>query len=329
MSEPKTIDNVHVHIYGHEMLSEVITRARKNNIPYDKEMSYDFHSHGHTYLVHKQGQLTLVEDPVPNHNIEGSLNDLFELYLEKEEVKIQHQIGKWYKHKFGLLFCVTSIKDSGVLYGYGFGRTGEWFYNIDESSCKCACNEVAKEYTTEATPQEVEKALIEEAKKRGFKEGDKVMSASTRKECEIRSLSYFCFHEGNWMSVDGATIFSKGQWATIIEQDKFAELKEAHKKGAMIQFLQGNGEWSDWPGDPMWSLNTEYRIKPEEKPKVGDVCKFWDNKEDDFFIAKLHSISDGEFPYTVYQGYSDFMNAKKLTQQEAIKLLFGKEKVDD
>ena len=87
MSDNKTIDNVHVHIYGHEMLGEVIIRARKNNIPYDKEMKYDFHSHGHVYLVHQQGQLTLVEDPSEKHGEEISLNKFFEVYLfEKERV---------------------------------------------------------------------------------------------------------------------------------------------------------------------------------------------------------------------------------------------------
>ncbi|MVZ67408.1 hypothetical protein GQF61_16255 [Sphingobacterium sp. DK4209] len=87
MSDKTTIDNIHVVVYGHEMLDEVITRARKNNIPYDKEMYYDFHAHGHDHLVHQQGQLTLVEDPTPNHSKEGSLNDLFELYISREEVK--------------------------------------------------------------------------------------------------------------------------------------------------------------------------------------------------------------------------------------------------
>jgi len=330
MSDNKTIDNVHVHIYGHEMLGEVISRARKNNIPYDKEMKYDFHSHGHSYLVFKYGELTLLEDPLPKHNVEVSLNDLFELYLSKEEGKPKHQIGKWYKHKFGMLFCVTSINENGVLYGYGFDKNGSWFSSIEESSTECACNDVAKEYTTEATPQEVEQALIEEAKRR-YKIGD-VIKCFDKIESEVKGTAFVFYNNclfsngdsfGNsgWFNTSGL-IFKEGQWATIIEQDKFAKLKEAHKKGAKIQFRHSNGEWIDINHQfPTWQ-KSEYRIKPEEKPKVGDVCKFWDNNEDDFFIAKLHSISDGEFPYTVYQGYSDFMNAKTLIQQEAIELLF-------
>ncbi|SEG75517.1 hypothetical protein [Sphingobacterium lactis] len=83
MSDNKTIDNVHVHIYGHEMLGEVISRARKNNIPYDKDMYYDFHSHGHVYLVFQQGQLTLIEDPSGPQEDEVWLNYFFELLILK------------------------------------------------------------------------------------------------------------------------------------------------------------------------------------------------------------------------------------------------------
>ncbi|MGM1427931.1 hypothetical protein ACS126_01645 [Sphingobacterium lactis] len=263
MSDNKTIDNVHVEIYGHEMLSELITRARKNNIPYDKEMQYDFHSHGHSYLVLKDGELTLLEDPLPKHNVEVSLNDLFELYLSKEEVKKELDIGKWYKTPQGGLYCVVSIEDK-FYNAYGFSVSGYWFEN--EGIPKGVVG-----YDRPATSQEVEQALIEEAKRLGFK--DKFIA--------YNSASNVLCGDGERILLD-----STGHWSNIIEQ-------------------------------------------PEEKPMVGDVCKFWDNNENDFFIAKLHSISDGEFPYTVYQGYSDFMNAKTLTQTEAIELLFGKENVDD
>ncbi|OYD42319.1 hypothetical protein [Sphingobacterium cellulitidis] len=320
MSDNKTIDNVHVHIYGHEMLGEVISRARKNKIPYDKEMQYDFHSHGHVYLVHQQGQLTLVEDPSENHNVEVSLNDLFELYLSKEEIESRHQIGKWYKHEYGSIFCVTSINESGSLYGYGFLKDGSWFSFIDESSSKCACNNIAKEYTTEATSTEVEQALIEEANRRGF------------------TPYYDTFHFDHKLNIlydrfglGQEVIFSNGKWATVIEQDKFAELKEAHRNGAIIESMPKKwiGDWTIatnpiWDGD-----NYEYRIKPEEKPKVGDVIKAWVDDENDYFIGVLDYINvNGDYVVkfqnshdtSIYTFKARF--AKTLTQQEAIELLF-------
>lgn len=198
MSDNKTIDNVHVHIYGHEMLGEVISRARKNNIPYDKDMYYDFHSHGHVYLVHQQGQFTLVEDPIPNHSKEGSLNDLFELYFSKEE-----------------------------------------------------------------------------------------------------------------------------------EKDKFAELKEAYWNGAEIQFYDEKRKcWFDC-GIPCWNPKFKYRIKLEEKPKVGDVVKAWVDDENDYFIGVLDYINVNGDYVVKFQNYHDrsiytfkARFAKTLTRQEAIELLF-------
>jgi len=293
MSDNKTIDNVHVEIYGHEMLSELITRARKNNIPYDKEMKYDFHSHGHSYLVFKDGELTLLEDPTPSHYKETSLNYFFELYLAKEVIKPKHQIGKWYKHKFGILFCVTSTNDNGVLYGYGFDKRGSWFSFIDESSTKYACNDVAKEYTDEATAQEVEKALIEEAKRR-YKVGDRLSKirddhADDNRFFELDSFSlennclYFNSKKSPFYSY---CIFQDGQWATIIEQDNFAELKEAHRNGAVIQLKMGN-RWFDC--DPVWTPIFTYRIKPEEGLKIGD--KVIGIRTDCAIIGEVTSVS--------------------------------------
>jgi len=260
------------------MLGEVITRARKNNIPYDKEMKYDFHSHGHSYLVLKDGELTLLEDPSEKHGEEISLNGFFELYFSKEEVKSKHQIGKWYKHKFGALFCVTSINDDGVLYGYGFDKHGHWFSFIDESSTSCACNNTAKAYTVEATHQEVEKALIEEAKRIGFKGG-------------------FVFDDRTnilWNQQENGeerAILSNGKWVTIIEQDKFAELKEAHRNGAVIQVkFPRDCSWTDLPSWAVsWSKGIEYRIKPEEGLKIGD--KVIGIRTDCAIVGEVTSVS--------------------------------------
>src|SRR5690606_34007662 len=48
-----------------------------------------------------------------------------------------------------------------------------------------------------------------------------------------------------------------------------AELKESHKNGEVIQYKgKISGTWYDIKGEPKWENNLEYRIKPEEKPKV-------------------------------------------------------------
>ena len=302
MSDNKTIDNVHVHIYGHEMLGEVISRARKNNIPYDKDMYYDFHSHGLSYLVLKDRELTLLEDPSEKHGEEISLNGFFELYLSKEEVKKELEVGKWYfgelDNERKTLFCFNG--KHGQFTQYGFTSNREWSNQI-------GCIQGLK--YTEATPQEVEKALIEEANRRGFNGG-------------------FVFDDRTnilWnqqKNGEERAILSNGQWATIIEQDKFSELKEAHNKGAVIESMPKKwiGDWTIatnpiWDGD-----NYEYRIKPEEKPNVGDVVEAWNNNSSAKPVIGMLEDIHLNTHYGIGGQWYD--NAKTLTQREAIELLF-------
>lgn len=65
------------------------------------------------------------------------------------------------------------------------------------------------------------------------------------------------------------------------------------------------------------------RLENESKPKVGDVCKFWNYFESDFVIGTLTGIADGDFPYLVGES-GWFKHAKKLTEKEVIDLLFNK-----
>ena len=65
------------------------------------------------------------------------------------------------------------------------------------------------------------------------------------------------------------------------------------------------------------------RLENESEPKVGDVCKFWDNLDSDFFIGILTGTEDSDFPYKVWDSVW-LKNAKKLTEQEVINLLFKK-----
>jgi len=67
----------------------------------------------------------------------------------------------------------------------------------------------------------------------------------------------------------------------------------------------------------------ENESKNESKPKVGDVCKFWDYVESDFVIGIL-TDTFGEYPTYQVGRTAWFRNAKKLTEQEVIDLLFRK-----
>lgn len=241
------------------------------------------------------------------------------------------EVGKWYFSQIDENLLVYIVDKESR---FGISKYNTWFDTME-----CFEN-LENDGYTEATPQEVEKVLIEEANRRGFGFGVTInhghLSINYRKEdLHIPLHRSFEFNEKyNSLWLGGIVIFKDGQWATIIEKDKFAELKEAHKNGAMIQFKNAStfGKWLDLGSTIAWYPENEYRIKPEEKPKVGDVVKAWNDDEGQYFIGIVHEIaSHGEFQVKFrkgnnFSGYYFFAkNAKTLNEQEAIELLFGKE----
>lgn len=211
---------------------------------------------------------------------------------------IEVVVGKWYKDPSSdyIVYVTKILGKHNYVEVYGFGSNGNWFDKWDT---------VVHQLCTEATPQEVEQALIEEAKKLGHTYERFDYNPEENELCGInngRLESVFC--DGHWEQ----------------PTDKFAELKEAHGNGAKIQFRHSNGEWVDINHQyPTWQ-KSEYRIKPEEKPKVGDVVKAWDSENGYHSIGVIKHIED--WGYFLNDGiYWD--NAKTLTQQETIDLLFN------
>lgn len=97
----------------------------------------------------------------------------FKRYATKEEIEKfegnkELQAGKWYKHDSGSLCLVDSIDESGNVYGYEIDTFGVWLNYTNQDGAICLLNSIAKKSVKEATPQEVETALIKEAKKRGL-----------------------------------------------------------------------------------------------------------------------------------------------------------------
>jgi len=140
-----------------------------------------------------------------------------EFLKEKGLIKEEFEVGKWYKHTAnnheGLVFCVNKNKYVG---GYGFNSSGFWE----------DCISFSKDWLTPATDKEFETALIKEAKKRGFKEGVKFLSA---RDGDIRTATNEFYSFDNWnkyttLQLDTAWIFKGGKWATIIEEPKVKEM---------------------------------------------------------------------------------------------------------
>lgn len=215
--------------------------------------------------------------------------------------------GEWYRVKRGS--AIQFNKSEGI--GYGINEIGTWVDN-----CRWMTNGGHDKWQ-KATPQEVEESLIKEANRR-YKIGDKVKDVNG---VEIVPNGSYVFEYGV-LYYGGATLMKKGRWAKAIQYDKFAELKEAHKNGAVIQYRYSNDEeWDNtYDNKPSWQEHCQYRIKPEEKPKVGDVVKAWDNESFGYTIGKVITIdSIGYF----LQDDLWWDNAKTLTKKEAIDLLFN------
>ena len=130
--------------------------------------------------------------------------------IETEFPKLFVKISGWFKDETQddfLAYYKNNIRQ------YGINSTGHWFDN-----CSSHCLDSNDE---SANDEEVEQALIKEAKKRGFKEGVKYI-------CEgfpvvlinFLELTYYSGSGGYLTDGHGGSIFNDGKWATIIEDKK-------------------------------------------------------------------------------------------------------------
>lgn len=63
--------------------------------------------------------------------------------------------------------------------------------------------------------------------------------------------------------------FNSGAWKVYEPTEKFAELKEAHRNGAVIEYKSHlTGNWLTCKYKPNWSENNEYRIKPTQESSL-------------------------------------------------------------
>ena len=133
---------------------------------------------------------------------------------EVPEMKARLEVGKWYKHNKFLLYAIDDT------HWYGFDHGAHWEDNVSYT------NLLHDNYLQLATPEEVETALVNEAKRRGFKEGVKCISLLSPDGEEILK-SDFQFQSNNlWIDSNEykCCIFKNGKWATIINEPTEKEL---------------------------------------------------------------------------------------------------------
>lgn len=165
--------------------------------------------------------------------IKEKLCDLFPDAFKKEL-----EVGKWYKSSCSVFF-VTKIENEKV-YAYGI-NDGKWLQD------GCFDIEFSKN-DTEAAPQEVESALISEAKKRMYLNKLRLVkclcdfSEEPMQEYynEIGALYYeksvnkLWIQDGSYLDI---CIFDNGQWATIIHPEKMTLEQIEKELGRKIQIV--------------------------------------------------------------------------------------------
>jgi len=180
------------------------------------------------------------------HNVPTSMS-----HFKKENGLLPTlEVNKWYRHETGCL-----VNYQGGIYGYGFNHNMNWRDGSALTGVAGAYffNETnyGKNDWQEATHEEVETALIAEAKKRGFKEGVVANNVNLHKEPHNRN---YCFESGYHFSYNKKEnalewflstnegywkLFKDGKWATIIEDTQLNKLEKKYKElGEEIENLK-------------------------------------------------------------------------------------------
>ena len=167
-----------------------------------------------------ENRLSHIDIEMNDHKI-----DIKQLKKERKQLKKQLEelpkleVGKWYKNN-DVLYCIEILNGNDA-YGYGFDYSeieiGEYFNDHDTSW--------TIDDLTPATYKEVQTALIEEAKNRGFKEGVEYECADTRVVTKFTdsyddSVGEWQFNDNTLSKRFNNYFFKDGKWATIIEQKK-------------------------------------------------------------------------------------------------------------
>jgi len=167
-----------------------------------------------TYQITKEQILKL-------YNNEGSkyVQEWFPSVFEEDKKELV--VGKWYKGEQNILLYVTDFKDINNINGYGFIKDGSWEdrKGLHEWGLSVRC--------IKATPQEIQQALENEARKR-YKKGDFITGLYGKKRFKLSfentgittSIIYVDEYYGVWMNIGNGRnekVFNDGIWATIIK----------------------------------------------------------------------------------------------------------------
>lgn len=178
--------------------------------------------------------LSLLNDKGSIEKINKIYGGSFIRYATEEEKallnpKPELEAGKWYNFAWsdmpkeirGIYF-VEKVEGYQVWFSYGIDLINdEW----EESDWYNKCH-----VWTEATPQEVEHALINEAKKRGYVEGARIKCLLLNQDYTLTSRKHWEDFDGKELLMvesrgTGVWIFRAGKWAEVVKEAPKFEVK--------------------------------------------------------------------------------------------------------
>lgn len=167
------------------------------------------------YEITKE-QILKIHDTCERERGYMGMNQIKDMFPDAFKKELVLEVGKWYVRKNNPK-CI--INYSGNEYNYGFGCIGNW-------SDGWALNNENKDSFRKATPKEVETALVNEAKKRGFIKGAifKSIDYNLEEVLKIQLEDYCVFVNSMGLRTESNTpfrnIYKNGIWATIIPSKK-------------------------------------------------------------------------------------------------------------
>jgi len=141
-----------------------------------------------------------------------------------ENFKKELEVGKWYKTS-GCFFIHITGRGENIFNYYGINTYGDW---VDKDWTN------TPELFTLATHQEIETALINEAKKRGFVKGCSFISTTYNEEKfaykGVLDFDHFSEEYGWIIYIDGSEIFCNGEWAKVLPKPTEVTLQQIADK---------------------------------------------------------------------------------------------------
>jgi hypothetical protein len=139
-------------------------------------------------------------------------------FLKEKGLVEELEVGTWYKSHINELFCIIHHESDTWYNCYGFTSCGMFYNNRTR-------NLDTHRKLIKATPQEVEQALIKEAKKRGFKEGVSCYWDDENVTHDDMSGVIIYRHESNYLTMNGDIFYEDGKWADLVEEKKECNCK--------------------------------------------------------------------------------------------------------